>query len=155
MELIQFFNMGCFDYICDDKNKVSADGCCACPNICDVSGMRTCTNCGRTDVNSILTVSEFDDNFHKIYYLPYERVIYFKKKLNLINGRYQYDQNAKLLYLIHRIQKSGKRLSLYKLKLLLTKNGLNKYYKHIYKQVATITGSYINPQSASLTVTNH
>ena len=130
MELIQFFNMGCFDYKCDDKNKVSADGCCACPNICDVSGMRTCTNCGSTDVHSILTVSEFDDNFHKIYYLPYERVIYFKQKLNLINGRYQYDQNAKLLYLIHRIQKSGKRLSLYKLKLLLTKNGLNKYYKH-------------------------
>ena len=140
MGFIRYFNMGCYDYICDDKSTASVDKCCASPNICEISGMRTCTNCGNGDTDSILTISEFDDNFHKVYHLPYERVIYFKQKLNLINGRYQYVQNAKILFLINRIRKSGKRLSLYKLKLLLTKNGLNKYYKHIYSIYNDIYG---------------
>ena len=78
MEFIRYFNMG--DYICDGKCTASVDKCCASPNICEISGMRTCTNCGNGDTDSILTISEFDDNFHKVYIICHMSELFISNK---------------------------------------------------------------------------
>ena len=137
--------MESFDYyfsLFEDKPKINNAVCCNNVEELLIDGQYICTNCGSI-LHSILITDKYDDNMHRIIYIPYKRVIYFKQKLQLLTGSCIYVPNAKLLYLINGIKNSKKRLSLIKIKLLLKKNHLNKYYKYIYSIYNDIYGEQL------------
>lgn len=116
--------------------------CCSDKEVIINDGQYICVNCGSI-LDSMLVTDQYDDNMHRIIYVPYKRVIYFKQKIQLLTGSCLYVPNAKLLYLINGIKNSKKRLSLMKIKLLLKKNNLNKYYKYIYSIYYDIYGEQL------------
>jgi len=137
--------MESFDYyfsLFDKEPKVVNATCCSNTEEILIDGQYICVNCGSV-LNSILVTDKYDDNMHRIIYIPYKRVIYFKQKIQLLTGSCIYTPNAKLLYLINGIKNSKKRLSLMKIKLLLKKNNLNKYYKYIYSIYNDIYGEQL------------
>jgi hypothetical protein len=139
--------MESFEYLfdlLDRQNTVQSPqlntDCCNNKNESIIDGFYTCTNCGTINPCSLLVVDKYDDHMHTVIYIPYKRVIYFKQKLQLLTGTCIYTPNAKLLYLINGIKSSKKKLSLSKIRLLLKKNNLNKYYKYIYSIYNDIYG---------------
>jgi hypothetical protein len=70
--------------------------------------------------------------------MPYFRVVYFKQKLNMINNVLLYKLNPKVIFFIEK-NKNKKIKDIYKLKKIMKKVGLNKYYKYIYSIYFAIT----------------
>lgn len=128
MENFDYY-LSLFENECD--TKIINNACCDNKEVTTNDGIYICVNCGSI-LDSMLVTDKYDDNMHRVIYIPYKRVIYFKQKIQLLTGSCFYTPNAKLLYLINGIKNSKKRLSLIKIKLLLKKNNLNKYYKYIY-----------------------
>jgi len=106
--------------------------CCDNPYICAIDGHYTCTSCGSLNRESILVVTGHEDNYHIKYQIPYKRIVYFKQKLGFLCCRYWFEENAKLLYFINTLRSRSKRTSLPRIKKMMKRAGLNKYYKHIY-----------------------
>ena len=125
-----------FDYLLslidgETKNKTVDKKCCGDEYVSVINGYNTCINCGRVS-DVVLITDNSDNNMSYIQRVPYKRITYFKHKINLLTGQYDYIPNAKLLFLISNIKNSKKRLSLSRIRFLLKKNNLSKYYKYIY-----------------------
>jgi hypothetical protein len=134
----------------DEKPIVKKSNCCTEKDEKIIDGFLTCINCGVIADCPMLVADKYDDHMHRILYMPYKRVIYFKQKIQLLAGCCFYTPNAKLLFLINNIKKSKKRLSLNKIKTLLKLNNLNKYYKYIYSIYNDIYGEPLIKISCSV-----
>ena len=134
----------------DEKTIVKKSNCCTEKDEKIIDGFLTCINCGVIADCPMLVADKYDDHMHRILYMPYKRVIYFKQKIQLLTGCCFYTPNAKLLFLINNIKKSKKRLSLNKIKTLLKLNNLNKYYKYIYSIYNDIYGEPLIKISCSV-----
>ena len=77
-------------------------------------------------------VNRYDDNYHVKHSIPYKRLVYFKQKLGFLCGRFWFEENAKLLYLISTLRARSRRTSLPRIKKMLKRAGLNKHYRHVY-----------------------
>ena len=107
--------------------------CCSNPHICHLNGCETCITCGTGNLQRCtFTVSPYEDNYRVKHHIPYKRLVYFKQKLGFLCGRYWFEENAKLLFLISNLKARSKRTSLPRIKKMLKRAGLNKYYRHIY-----------------------
>lgn len=102
-----------------------------------IDGFKTCITCGLVDINS--HVFQHNNNSHIINKYPYKRYVYFKQKLNYINCITYYKLNPKLIYFIE-CNKNKNIRSISRLKKVMKKVGLNKYYKYIYSIYQSITG---------------
>jgi hypothetical protein len=125
-----------FDYLLslidnETKEETINKKCCNNEYISVINGYNTCINCGCVS-DVVLITDNSDNNMSYIQRVPYKRITYFKHKINLLTGHYDYIPNAKLLFLISNIKASRKRLSLSRIRFLLKKNNLSKYYKYIY-----------------------
>jgi hypothetical protein len=126
-----------------DKIKINKKVCCdnQTPNYDD--GYELCLNCGAVNLdNQIFTINPHSDGYTYKKSMPYKRVIYFKQKLNMINNITMYKGNPKLIYFIDNNMKKNIK-SIYKLKRVMKKVGLVKYYKYIYSIYHAITGKQL------------
>lgn len=117
--------------------------CCDDYNGCSINGYTSCINCGMVNLNSPIFCFDINSpNYTAKHKYPYKRFIYFKQKLNYINSITYYAPNPALIYFIER--NKGKNIrSLSKLKKVMKKLRLNKYYKYIYSIYYSITGRKI------------
>lgn len=132
------FDWNAFD---DFINKINKNIKC-CDNNMETfrDGFKTCMNCGLVDLNAqVLYFNNSNDTHTIVNKYPYKRYVYFKQKLNYINCITFYKLNPKLIYFIE-CNKNKNIRSISKLKKVMKKVGLNKYYKYIYSIYQSITG---------------
>lgn len=134
------FNWDSFDMFIKKINK--NDSCCGNYKEVVIDGFKTCVSCGLVDINSQVLSFNNNNTHTAINKYPYKRYVYFKQKLNYINCITYYKHNPKLLYFIE-CNKNKNIRSISKLKKVMKKVGLNKYYKYIYSIYESITGKQI------------
>ena len=112
--------------------------CCDNIDIKILDGYECCINCGFMNDNQHFVYNTYNDHSTYKYSMPYFRVVYFKQKLNMINNVLLYKYNPKILFFIEK-NKNKRIKDIYKLKKIMKKVGLNKYYKYIYSIYFAIT----------------
>lgn len=136
------FDFNLFDDLFN-KIEINKNTCCDNYNPSYTDGYEVCHNCGRVDLDKqVFTINPYSDGYSYKKSMPYRRVIYFKQKMNMINNITMYNNNPKLAFFIEsNLNKKIK--SIYKLKRVMKKVGLVKYYKYIYAIYYAITGRQI------------
>jgi len=117
--------------------------CCSNSDIKIIDGYTSCISCGKIDQSKQQYVyNTYND--HSVYKcsVPYFRVVYFRQKLNMINNVVTYKFNPKIMYFIEK-NKNKNIKNIYKLKKIMKKVGLNKYYKYIYSIYHAITNKQL------------
>jgi hypothetical protein len=108
-----------------------------------VNSASTCINCGSVNYSDNLKCYKWKgSNIKWRPYQPYKRLIYMRQKLALVSCLKDYPMAPKLLYFID-LYKGRKFRSLYKLKSLMKRHKLNKFYKHIYSIYYRITNKKV------------
>ena len=136
------FNFDDFDCLFDNI-KINKNVCCDNYNPNYDDGYEVCLNCGRIDLDKqVFTINPYSDGHTYKKSMPYKRVIYFKQKLNMINNITMYRHNPRLTFFIENNMRKNIK-SVYKLKRVMKKVGLVKYYKYIYSIYHAITGKQL------------
>jgi len=126
------------DLFNENKPKV-IQSCCSNMDLKIIDGYQCCTNCGSLDSdNPHLVYNTYNDHSTYKCSMPYFRVVYFKQKLNMINNVLLYKLNPKIIYFIEK-NKNKKIKNINRLRKIMKKVGLNKYYKYIYSIYYAIT----------------
>jgi len=140
------FLMTDFNIFIDRLNKPVEkvlEKCCSDMDMRLIDAHYTCINCGSIDSSKEhFVLNVFDENGSIKYIQPYKRCIYFKQKINMINGNTLYPHNPRLLYFIE-CNKGKQFRNINRLKKLMRQAELNKYYKYIYSIYFAITGSQL------------
>ena len=122
-----------------DNNKIITTKCCNDFDIKVIDGYECCINCGYMDPSrQEFVYNTYNDHSTYKCSMPYFRVVYFKQKLNMINNVILFKYNPKVLFFIEK-NKNKRIKDIYKLKKIMKKVGLNKYYKYIYSIYFAIT----------------
>lgn len=134
------FDWSHFDIFTDKDTQLNKNDCCSSYDEIIKDGYKTCTNCGALDIENQPLVFYNDPlSYHKSNYYPYKRLVYFKQKLNYINGMTYYKPSPKLMFFIE--SNKGKNIrSILKLRRAMLSAGLSKSYKYIYLIYFLITG---------------
>jgi hypothetical protein len=115
------------------------DKCCSNYDLKIIDGYECCVNCGAVNQDRQEYVyNTYNDHSTYKCSMPYFRVVYFKQKLNMINNVLLYKLNPKIIFFIEK-NKNKRIKDIYKLKKIMKKVGLNKYYKYIYSIYFAIT----------------
>jgi hypothetical protein len=108
-----------------------------------IDGYQCCVNCGNLDSdNPHLVYNTYNDHSTYKCSMPYFRVVYFKQKLNMINNVLLYKLNPKIIFFIEK-NKNKKIKNINRLRKIMKKVGLNKYYKYIYSIYYAITNTQL------------
>jgi len=126
-----------FDEFIEPNNNTQSK-CCSDTNIKILDGYECCVNCGFMNDNQHFVYNTYNDHSTYKCSMPYFRVVYFKQKLNMINNVVLFKYNPKILFFIEK-NKNKRIKNIYKLKKIMKKVGLNKYYKYIYSIYFAIT----------------